>query len=207
MGGVGGFHWLIPLKSSGLRETFGVPGCCWKSNRLPPFFLSEVGAALSHDLRFLDRPNTHGGMSPDSHKCHSRRPEAVGGIFFPPHSLFWFEIMKRTVEAIWSWVLKSGKIQEAEQMPMNLYSCTKFDLVKGCGGGINLPYACGAFSSGLSCLIQENLPDRWRDLCQRLNIFMFSKPCMEQFMNSPEINSNGSFLYHKTWRWCWYFSK
>lgn len=35
---------------------------------------------------------------------------------------------------------------------MNLYSCTKFDLVKGCGGDLNLTCACGAFNSGLSCL-------------------------------------------------------
>lgn len=59
-------------------------------------------------------------------------------FFFPSHSLFWFEIMKHAVEAIWSSVFKRGKIHGARQMPVNLYSCTKFDLVKGCGGGINL---------------------------------------------------------------------
>lgn len=107
-------------------------------------------------------------------------------FFFTP-SPFWFEIMKHALKAIWNSVFKRGKIHEAEQMPVNLYSCTKFDLVKGCGGGTNLPYACGAFSSWLSCLRQENLLDRWRDLCQRLNIFVFSNPCLK-FTNSPKIN-------------------
>lgn len=57
---------------------------------LKPFFLSKVGAAFlsgslcSPSKCFLDRLNTHSVMSPDSHKCCFRRPEAVGLFSFVP---------------------------------------------------------------------------------------------------------------------------
>lgn len=168
--------WVVSGQHLGWMGCLEGHGCCWEIIQLTTFFFLFVFLLLpkmsslafvsssycSPPEHIVGRLNTHNVMSPDSLTSIISVDQRVFCI--QSSNLGQWNVQGRHYKAQFS---GREKVYKSEQMPVYLYSCTKFDLAKGWGDGClwNLCF----WVIYISC--RKSLPEiRW-ELLHSLDIF------------------------------------